>query len=331
MIKENINITFTGGETIFEGEGQIIVPSQVMTATKQNEEVDLEKAPNVLIKLKDEAARGVRSLSSEYKKIKAEFELGDKTYTMNVSLIDSSEDYAVLQYCDGLTSEEVKHTFEFNNNEYATSWDMGPDTRTSAEFCLLYNGEEIELSNATFSSMEHNNYEFVTGKYGKIYPKTSFPEMAKGEFVDTFTATYNGMTATATVTLTLSDTAADYITFETSQGTFVVWDSNGGKTDTVIYAAQDMSPDGVTMVTGTWRYYIQGQELVDRDSIQSDGGQPFDAEGIKNVDLAPWPKDDGIYNVTGDIGYRTSDGETWVKITDSLTINVQRTVTPESE
>lgn len=68
MIKENINITFTGGETSFEAEGQIIVPSQVMTATPQDEQVDLEKAPNVLIKLKNEAARGVRSLSSEYKK-----------------------------------------------------------------------------------------------------------------------------------------------------------------------------------------------------------------------------------------------------------------------
>lgn len=79
------------------------------------------------------------------------------------------------------------------------------------------------------------------------------------------------------------------------------------------------------------KYYIQGQELVDRAEIQSNGGDPFAADGIKNVDLAPWPDDDKIYNITGDIGYWTSDNETFVQITDSLTISVQRTVTPESE
>ena len=109
MIKENLNIKFTAGETSSEYEGQIIVPSQVITATKQNEEVNLEKSPNVTIKLKGEAARGVKNLSSQYKKIKAEFELENKTYTMNVSIIGSTNDYVVLQYCDGLTAEEASN------------------------------------------------------------------------------------------------------------------------------------------------------------------------------------------------------------------------------
>ena len=120
MIKENLNIKFTAGETSSEYEGQIIVPSQVITATKQNEEVDLEKSPNVTIKLKGEAARGVKNLSSQYKKIKAEFELENKTYTMNVSIIGSTNDYVVLQYCDGLTAEEASNvlTMKWGNIGY---------------------------------------------------------------------------------------------------------------------------------------------------------------------------------------------------------------------
>ena len=109
MIKENLNIKFTAGETSIEYEGQIIVPSQVITSTQQNEEVNLEKSPNVTIKLKGEAARGVKNLSSKYKKIKAEFKLGNKTYTMNVSIIEGTNDYVVLQYCDGLTAEEASN------------------------------------------------------------------------------------------------------------------------------------------------------------------------------------------------------------------------------
>ena len=92
----------------------------MITSTQQNEEVNLEKSPNVTIKLKGEAARGVKNLSSQYKKIKAEFELGNKTYTMNVSLIEGTNDYVVLQYCDGLTAAEASNvlTMKWGNIGY---------------------------------------------------------------------------------------------------------------------------------------------------------------------------------------------------------------------
>ena len=206
MIKENINITFTGGETSFEAEGQIIVPSQVMTATPQDEEVDLEKAPNVLIKLKNEAARGVRSLSSEYKKIKAEFELGDKTYTMNVSLINSSEDYAVFQYCDGMTAEEVTHTFECVATEIVTSYDLisGDDEVGVTHF--LYDDVAVPAADISFGTLNYHNITVgePTANDITLTPKTSFPEMSTGEFTDTLTATYRGKTATVNVVLTIT-------------------------------------------------------------------------------------------------------------------------------
>ena len=210
MIKENLNIKFTAGETSSEYEGQIIVPSQVMTSTSQNEDVNLEKSPNVTIKLKGEAARGVKNLLSQYKKIKAEFELVNKTYAMNVSIIESTNDYVVLQYCDGLTAAEVSHTFECVNSSIETSNDKssGSDVVKDASTQFLYDGTPVKASEISFEQMKYHTITVGSPTENDITltPKSSFPGMSTSdaEYEDTLTATYKGITINVPVKLTIT-------------------------------------------------------------------------------------------------------------------------------
>ena len=224
MIKENLNIKFTAGETSSEYEGQIIVPSQVMTSTPQNEEVNLEKSPNVTIKLKGDAARGVKNLSSQYKKIKAEFELGNKTYTMNVSLIEGTNDYVVLQYCDGLTAAEVSHTFECVNSSIETSNDKssGSDVVVTSSTQFLYDGTPVKASEISFGQMKYHTITVGSPTENDITltPKSSFPGMStsNAEYEETLTATYKGITINVPVKLTITMESLPVLTMKWTDG-----------------------------------------------------------------------------------------------------------------
>lgn len=237
MIKENINIKFTAGETSSEYEGQIIVPSQVMTSTPQNEEVNLEKSPNVTIKLKGDAARGVKNLSSQYKKIKAEFELGNKTYTMNVSLIGGTNDYVVLQYCDGLTAEEVIHTFECVNSSIETSNDKssGSDVVVTSSTQFLYDGTPVKASEISFEQMKYHTITVGSPTENDITltPKSSFTGMStsNAEYDDTLTAKYKGITINVPVKLTITMENLNVLTMKWAGGAVTCPDINSYTND----------------------------------------------------------------------------------------------------
>ena len=232
MIKENLNIKFTAGETSSEYEGQIIVPSQVMTATSQNEEVNLEKSPNVNIKLKGDAARGVKNLSSQYKKIKAEFELGNKTYTMNVSIIEGTNDYVLLQYCDGLTAAEVSHTFECVNSSIETSNDKssGSDVVVTSSTQFLYDGTPVKASEISFGQMKYHTITVGSPTENDITltPKSSFPGMStsNAEYEETLTATYKGITINVPVKLTITMENLNVLTMKWADGAAATPDLN---------------------------------------------------------------------------------------------------------
>ena len=232
MIKENLNIKFTAGETSSEYEGQIIVPSQVITSTQQNEEVNLEKSPNVTIKLKGEAARGVKNLSAQYKKIKAEFELGNKTYTMNVSLIEGTNDYVVLQYCDGLTAAEVRHTFECVNSSIETSNDKssGSDVVVTSSTQFLYDGTPVKASEISFGQMKYHTITVGSPTENDITltPKSSFPGMStsNAEYEETLTATYKSITINVPVKLTITMENPSVLTMKWADGAAATPDLN---------------------------------------------------------------------------------------------------------
>lgn len=111
-----------------------------------------------------------------------------------------------MQYNYGLTVEEVEHTFKCAATEIATSYDLisGDDEVGVTHF--LYDGTSVPAADISFGTLNYHNITVgePTANDITLTPKTSFPEISTGEFVDTLTATYKGMTATVNVVLTIT-------------------------------------------------------------------------------------------------------------------------------
>lgn len=100
MIIQEINATVNGNSL----SGEVIVPSPVLTSTKQAENGDLTKSPNFQLKL-----TGVTPEMNIIDTVQVEFTNGDFNYTANMTVINSQQNGTVtLQYVDGLTVEEAE-------------------------------------------------------------------------------------------------------------------------------------------------------------------------------------------------------------------------------
>lgn len=196
MIKENIQININ--DKSFDAE--IIAPSQVMTSTPQEETVDLTKSPNFVLKVQDaEKTINVTDI------VEVSFSLGDYNYTANMKAYNRGGGIIALQYDSNLTAEEVTHTFEANAPQLETSKDLNSGDIVGNDTYFMYDGEPVNAADISFGPL---NYHTIT--VGEPTPEDitltpkSFSEITEGEFVDTLTATYKGMTATVTVTLTIT-------------------------------------------------------------------------------------------------------------------------------
>ena len=86
----------------YEYNGEVIVPSRVLTSTPQNEELNLAYAPNFQLKLDDSY-----SYLNVTDTVKVRFSYGSVEYTAYADIINrSANDVVTLQYVDGLTVEE---------------------------------------------------------------------------------------------------------------------------------------------------------------------------------------------------------------------------------
>ena len=100
MIIQEINATVNGNSL----SGEVIVPSPVLTSTKQAEDGDLTKSPNFQLKL-----TGTTPEMNIIDSVQVEFTNGDFNYTANMTVVNSQQNGTViLQYVDGLTVEEAE-------------------------------------------------------------------------------------------------------------------------------------------------------------------------------------------------------------------------------
>lgn len=198
MIKENIQININ--DKSFDAE--IIVPSQIMTSTPQEESGDLTKSPNFILKVND-SNKTIKVTDI----VEVSFSLGDYNYTANMKAYNRGGGTIALQYDSNLTSEEVTHTFECDMPQIETHYDLTSGDVEGMDTYFMYDGTPVNAADISFSTL---NYHTITiGELTPVditlTPKTAFPEITTGEFVDTLTATYKGMTATVTVTLTITE------------------------------------------------------------------------------------------------------------------------------
>jgi hypothetical protein len=136
------------------------------------------------------------------------FSLGDYNYTANMKAYNRGGGVIALQYDSGLTSEEVTHTFEADPPQLETSHNLTSGDDVVGEIHFMYDSNYVKPEDISFSTL---NYHTITISEIDpdciiLTPKTAFPEITTGEFVDTLTATYKGMTATVPVTLTITET-----------------------------------------------------------------------------------------------------------------------------
>lgn len=97
MIKTKINITY--GENTCN-DCDLIVPSQVLTSTKQEETLDLTKSPNFQIIVPG-------TYIDNNGKFEVTFTIGEDEYTANMVVVNNGSVNCTLQYVDGLTVEEA--------------------------------------------------------------------------------------------------------------------------------------------------------------------------------------------------------------------------------
>ena len=197
MIKTQIQC-YTNSYTF---DGEIIVPSRVLTSNPQEEEFDLSYTPNFTIKLND-------AYSYLNDTVELSFSYGNNEYTAYANVINRSAGVTTLQYSYGLTTTYVEptpvvHTLEFNNSSFSTSRDNYTDTTTqSSRVEVLYDDEQITLSTQMLSGLNHCAFEPIQGHGGYFRAKSG---LDVDEYSDTVTVTYEGLTATCTVNVTITD------------------------------------------------------------------------------------------------------------------------------
>lgn len=204
MIRENITATIGGS---YDLDGEIIVPSDVLTSTPQEDKGDLTTNLNFVLKLVDaEKKISVNTYAD------VEFTLGDKTYTASMKAYNRAGSIIALQYAGELTAEDAPdpepetHTLEFDSANYNTSYDIYTGEKSQARVNVLYDGSSIHLTSSMFSGLVYNKIEPIVSAGGIFKAKDALPEVSAGAtYVDNVTVTYEGLTASCTVTLTVTD------------------------------------------------------------------------------------------------------------------------------
>ena len=192
--------------------GEVIVPSPVLTSTKQDEVGYLDKSPNFQIKLSD-----TYSYMGIDDNVYVEFTNGDRNYTAYMTVVNKQQNGVVtLQYVDGLTysnspvppgPEPPAYTFAFENSRYTctATYTTGGSTEYSDAVVLFnVNGSYVSLSQSevSISGVGSSLAQYMAlndpddGTYGFRCTASSTISTSV-----TVTATYNGDTATASLSI----------------------------------------------------------------------------------------------------------------------------------
>ena len=166
MIKENIQININ--DKSFDAE--IIVPSQVMTSTPQEENVDLTKTPNFILKVEDEDKTiNVTDI------VEVSFTLGEYDYTANMKAYNRGGGIIALQYDSNLTAEESSDSSDSSDSSE-------PEEVLPLDITFL-GGDEQQIDPMT---------EMLNDNFTVIDPNVIDPETGTGTDV-TLQCEYSGV------------------------------------------------------------------------------------------------------------------------------------------
>lgn len=135
-------------------EGELIVPSPVLTSTPQEEEINLTYTPNFQLKLMDKNSYVVDDAWMS-------FSYADTNYTAYMNVVNRTQDGIVtLQYNNGLVVEKTHNPLDFMLN---IAGPLTPDPEDSTQ-SIVYSYETqdvyIKSKGMTYDS-DNNRYEFL--------------------------------------------------------------------------------------------------------------------------------------------------------------------------
>ena len=166
MVKENITAYINS----YALEGEIVVPSQVMTSTPQEQQLNLSYSPNFTMRVED-----TYSYLNVTDKVEATFTADDTQYTAYMRVLNRAGNMVTLQYVDGLTSKEAPEpepTIDTYDVEYFTlveddvvpgtsAWHLEPIT---GDIPLDENANPEYSQPVDFYAKIKKNGEYVTWK-----------------------------------------------------------------------------------------------------------------------------------------------------------------------
>lgn len=168
MIIQEINATVNGNSL----SGEVIVPSPVLTSTKQEENGDLTKSPNFQLKL-----TGATPDMNIIDTVQVEFTNGDFNYTANMNVINKLQNGTVtLQYVDGLTVEEADSSDDSSDDEQTETLAMEISNPQGSPYAMEYDGGSgmpmmdmpITVDEITLGVSDDNGYTAVVDMIGTM-------------------------------------------------------------------------------------------------------------------------------------------------------------------
>lgn len=97
-----INLQITSYINSYSFNGEIVVPSQVMTSTPQEQQLNLSYSPNFTMRVED-----TYSYLNVTDKVEATFTADDTQYTAYMRVLNRAGNTVTLQYVDGLVSSDA--------------------------------------------------------------------------------------------------------------------------------------------------------------------------------------------------------------------------------
>lgn len=200
MIKQDLSVTVNS----YTLDGEIIVPSAVLTSTPQEEVLDLTKTPNFTLKIND-----TYSYMNIKDTVMVEFSTDSYNYSSYMNVINTTNGTVTLQYADGLVVDDtpVVHTLELDQTDLYTSRDTYTNEAVASNRLYAYfDNEVLEGRLLVGGSITYANRATFAGGW---IDYTAKENLEVGEYTETAEFTYNDLTAYCNVHTTITDSTPE--------------------------------------------------------------------------------------------------------------------------
>lgn len=304
---KDINVTINS----YTLDGEIIVPSAVLTSTPQEEVLDLTKTPNFTLKIND-----TYSYMNIKDTVMVELSTDSYNYSSYMNVINTTNGTVTLQYVDGLTAEDVsddssddssdeptpemKITFTTSQGTYqvwnnltsggeTVMYDLASDVMGNSADVVIhgtwkYYIDDVEQDSNEYSIQSYGNMPFgddglrvsSTDNDGNVHSATGDIGYWGAEYFVT-------LDSNVTINYQMATTLDKYLDVECSLSSnsksMALPQGNNNNLQTYVYAAVYLVDPNTVVGAGTdWEHYYT-QVVVTQHTLDMIGGESLGGWG----------------------------------------------------